>query len=359
MKLLDKYVLKEMIGPFLISLFAFVVLWVGRVVFDNMDVMFRMRTPVSLALRLVIYQLPWVLCMSLPFAVLFAVSLAVNRLGRDSEITAIRMAGTPIRRVFLPMLIVGLLLSVVTLWMGESVEPRANHEAERTKRFILGMQPVPPIQQDVFFRSDQYCFYVQRVDRSSARDVTLQGIMIYELPAAGQLPTLTTAKWATNEKNLWVLHDGVQRKIGSDGFVSYEMGFPVMKLDLNRAVQDLWDSQRTAEEMSFSELRKQISLFGGVGQEVTQMKVDWNFKLSIPLSCLVFALCAAPLSLRFSRVGSYSGILLGVVITFFYWNIIFLGKALGMSGLIPPVLAGWAQNIVFVVMGIYLMWREE
>ena len=49
---------------------------------------------------------------------------------------------------------------------------------------------------------------------------------------------------------------------------------------------------------------------------VSKLKVDWHFKLSLPLSCLVFALCAAPLSLRFSRVGSYSGILLGIVIMF-------------------------------------------
>ena len=116
---------------------------------------------------------------------------------------------------------------------------------------------------------------------------------------------------------------------------------------------------RAAEEMSIGELKQQISAFGGVGREVRDMKVNYHFKLSIPLSCLVFALCAAPLGIRFARSGSYSGILLGIVVMFLYQNNIWLGKALGMGGLVPPFLAGWSQNIIFGIVGIYLIWREE
>lgn len=359
MKILDKYILKEMVAPFLVSVLAFIVLLIGRVIFDNIDFIIEKRVPLLLVIRLIVFQIPWILGMVLPLAALFGTCLAVNRLGRESEITAMRMAGTPLRRIFLPIFIVGFVASILTLWLGESVTPWANREAELTVRHIWGLQDVPPIQEEVFFESEGYYFYVQRVERENRNKVTLRNVMVYERPSIGGYPMLLTAAWATNEKNIWTLHDGVLHKLGSDGLTQYEMKYPKMQLNLRRAVDDLWETQRTTEEMGLRDLQKQISLFSGSGREVSKMKVDWHFKLSLPLSCFIFALCAAPLSLRFSRMGSYSGILLGILIMFFYWNNILLGKALGMGGLLPPALAGWSQNIVFGVIGVYLLWREE
>jgi lipopolysaccharide export system permease protein len=183
--------------------------------------------------------------------------------------------------------------------------------------------------------------------------------MIYETSAVGGFPMLTTAEWATNKDNLWLLHNGVQHKLDSSGFIVYELKFDKLELNLKSAINALWDTQKTAEEMGFRELQEKISVFKGASQDVAQMKVDWHFKLSIPFSCLIFALCAAPLSMRFARVGSYSGILLGVIIMFLYWNNILLGKALGLGLLISPALAGWSQDIIFGLGGIILLWREE
>jgi len=359
MRILDKYVLKEMIAPFLISVFAFVVLLIGRVIFDNINFIIEKRIPFALVARLIFFQLPWIIGMVLPLATLFAASLSVNRLARDSEITAVRMAGTPLRRIFLPIFVVGLVASALTLWLGESVTPWANRQAQRTVRYIWGLQRVPPVQENVFFESEGYYFYVQRCERSGPNRITLRNVMIYETPVPGGYPTLITAAWATNKENVWTLYNGVLHKLGSDGLTEVEMTFSEGQLNLKRAVQDLWESQQTSEEMSLRDLRQRISVFAGAGREVTRLKVDWHFKLSLPMSCLVFALCAAPLSLRFAKVGSYSGVLLGIIIMFLYWNNILLGKALGIGGVVPPVLAGWSQNIIFGLVGLVLIWREE
>ncbi|MHB1000911.1 MAG: LptF/LptG family permease [Armatimonadota bacterium] len=359
MRTLDKYVLKEMIGPFLVSVFAFVVLLIGRVIFDNINFILEKNVPLNLVIRLIIFQMPMIIGMVLPLATLFSTSLAVNRLGRESETTAMRMAGIPLRRIFLPIFIVSIIASAVTLWLGESVTPWANREAGKTMRYIWGLQPVPPVQENLFFQSEGHYFYVQRVERSDAKHVILRKVMIYEIPAINSFPMLTTAEWATNKDNLWTLHNGVQHKLDESGFSIYEMKFDKLNLNLKRAMQALWETQKSTEEMGFRELQEKISVFKGAAQDVAKMKVDWHFKLSIPLSCLIFALCAAPLSMKFSRIGSYSGILLGVIIMFLYWNNILLGKALGLGLVVPPALAGWSQNIIFGLGGIILLWREE
>jgi len=359
MKVMDKYVVKEMIAPFLVSVLAFMVLLIGRVIYDNLDYIVSRRVPFPLVARLVIFQIPWVIGIVLPLATLFATSLAVNRLARDSEITAMRMAGTPLRRIFLPIFVVGLAASLLAFWFGESVTPWANRQAQRTVRLIYGLQNAPLIQENVFFNSENYYFYVQRVERPSSREVVLHNVMVYETPAPGGYPTLITARIATNRDNLWTLWDGVLRKIGKSGFTEYEAKFKQMRLNLKRMLADLWEAQRTPEEMSFAELSRQAKLFEQTGRQVNDILVNLHFKVSIPFSCLVFALCAAPLAVRFARSGSYSGILLGIVIMFLYQNNIWLGKALGIGGMIPAFLAGWSQNIVFGLVGLYLIWREE
>jgi lipopolysaccharide export system permease protein len=87
--------------------------------------------------------------------------------------------------------------------------------------------------------------------------------------------------------------------------------------------------------------------------------MDYHLRFSIPLSCLIFALMAAPLSLRFARGGSFWGILLSIVLGFVYYNIIFFAKVMGSSGVIPPVIAGWSQDVLFGVFGLFLIAREE
>ena len=89
------------------------------------------------------------------------------------------------------------------------------------------------------------------------------------------------------------------------------------------------------------------------------MTLDYQLRFSIPLSCLIFALMAAPLSLRFARGGSFWGILLSIVLGFIYYNTIFFAKIMGTNGVIPPVVAGWSQDILFGLLGVFLISREE
>jgi lipopolysaccharide export system permease protein len=359
MKKLDSYILKEMIAPFLGSVFVWLVLLVGQVLYDSIDFITQKRVPFFLVLQLIFFRLPFVIGKVLPLSILFGTSLAVNRLGRDSEITAIRIAGVPLWRLFMPIFVVGILSSGVALWLSETVTPWATTRAQQTMQVIWGLQPIPPIQQGVYFESEGYHFYVERVEHPNPRSTLLRNVMIYESAPPGSYPTLIVAKTAAMKNNLWVLSDGTVHKLGPDGLTQYEMTFSQMQLNLKRIIDRLWQTQRSTDEMNIRDLQHQIEVFHGVGQEVTAMKVDLNFKLALPLSCLIFVLCAAPLSLKFSRMGGYSGVLIGIVIFFLYWNNIILGKSLGDAGLVPPGLAGWSQNIIFGLVGLFLLWREE
>src|SRR5579871_2086674 len=125
MRLMDRYLLREMVVPFLIGQAAIVLMLTGTVLYNNADVLLVNQVPWQFVARMVIFFLPFLIHMTMPVAMAVAASLAVSRLGRDSEITVLRAAGISLVRIFLPIFVVGLLASVADFYFGEVVVPRA------------------------------------------------------------------------------------------------------------------------------------------------------------------------------------------------------------------------------------------
>jgi lipopolysaccharide export system permease protein len=369
MKLIDRYILRELVGPFLFGVAVVILLFEGSILFPLIETIVAKQVPLSLVGRILLLKVPYLLVWAAPVAMLFAAALAMNRMGRENEITCMRSAGTSLMRVFAPILATGLVVSGITFWMGEVVVPRAETIANQLVRRMYLEQTIPQILPDTFFRTDNYCFYTREAQRKpgKSKDVIVKDILIYRLPMDGTLPTLISAKEGESNGMKWVFRNGWQAELDRHGFFKTNSQFPKLELDLARAIQDFWVNQRSPEEMNLQELREQIDQLGGAqanfasyagDQPLASVVVDYHLRLSIPLSCFIFALLSAPLSLRFARAGGFWGILLSIVLGFLYYNTIFLGKILGANQVIPAVLAGWMQDIIFGALGLLLIARE-
>src|SRR5205807_4193214 len=123
MKLLDRYILREMVVPFLIGQAAIVLLLTGSVLYNNADVLLQNQVPAVYVVRMILYFIPFLIHMTMPVAMAVGASLAVSRLGRDSEITVMRASGASLVRIFMPVFILGLIASVGDFFFGELVVP--------------------------------------------------------------------------------------------------------------------------------------------------------------------------------------------------------------------------------------------
>lgn len=364
MKLLDRYLLRELVGPFLFGVGVVLMLFEGSVIFQVLNNLEDRASLWGLA-RVLLFKVPYLLVWSAPVAMLFASAFAINRLGRDNEITCIRGAGVSVRRICLPIAAVGLIVSAAAFAANERLVPWAERQANKTMREMAIAQAIPQIQPNVFFNTEDYWFYVGSVQKVGARDVAVQNVLIYRLPNDGTLPSLISAKRGRSHGMEWEFEDGWQVQFDRDGWVKTQDRFrdQPLRVNLARAVQDLWVNQRTAQEMTLAELKQQIDQLGGsssaASASLNDLALDYHLRFSIPLSCLIFALMAAPLSLRFARGGSFWGILLSIVLGFVYYNTIFFAKVMGSSGKIPPVVAGWSQDVLFGVFALFLIAREE
>ncbi|MHB9038926.1 MAG: LptF/LptG family permease [Armatimonadota bacterium] len=359
MKTLDKYVAREMIVPFVAGFAVVLILLVGNIIYNSIDLIVSRIQQWPDLLYYILLQTPYWVMLALPAGTLFGCTLAVSRLARDSEITMMRMAGISVRRIFLPVFIVGALTSIVAFVFQEKVTVWTQRESVKVlKRIYLAPGPIP-VQANVFFRAEQYYFYVNRVERNRGR-VMLGDLMIYEPPIGSGFPTLTTAKSAVEENHVWYLKDGTVYRVGQNGDPELIGHFKRMKLDLRRAMTEYFaQEQKVPEAMSISELKGEMTKLRESGQKSDSYQLEYGYKLAIPLSSLVILLCVAPLSLRFGKGGGFMGVLIGIVVLFFYWNVILFSRVLGKTGGLPPGLAGWSEVIIFTVLGIYLIWKVE
>ncbi len=349
-RLLDRYVGRELLSPFLVGASAFLVILVGDILYVLAEYLARGQVPLWALLRLFFYKLPHMLVITFPVSTLLATLLGVGRLAKDGEIVALRMAGLPLVRVFVPVVGFGLAVSALSFCVNEYLTPLANRKADELVRRTIFREVFPNVKQDVFFRGPQNrYFYVRQVDYTNR---VLQGVMVYEL--GGSFPRLITAKRATMGEGVWLLEDGVVREVDDSGFTTYEAGFQRLVLRVEVDAQGLLLQQKTPNEMSAAELRQHMDQLRQTGADPQPLAVDYYFKFAAPVAALIFAFMSAPLGLVAARGGHYTGVGAAIALVFAYYAIMSTARAWAKAGALHPFLGAWAANLAFLLVGLLL-----
>lgn len=352
--------MSEMVLPFLGGVGVFAVILVGNLIFFLINPLAQRIITLSDLWKLILYRFPSFLTFSIPPAMLFGSSLAVARLGREGETTAMRMAGLPLRKIFLPFLLAGLLATGLSFFLNEELVPKGNRKAQRILQMVWFGQATPVPMERVFFQSDKYTFYIDRVEKLG-NEVRLYNILVMEMKGE-HFPNLYTASRGVCERDskVWKLYDGILHQLDEKGYVRQEVKFDNAELSLERPFQDIWLSHKTPEEMSAKELRKEIKTWRRSGvRNVDVMLMEYYCKFAIPFACLILALISPPFAQRFAKKGGImGGFLIALLLFFIYYNAYLLFRMLGVNHILPPFLAAWAPNIVFGAFGIYLFFKE-
>ncbi len=359
MKILDRYVAREMAVPFVAGFFVILILLLGNIVYNNINIIVSRISEWRLLLYFILLKSPNFVMLSLPSGALFGCSLAITRLVKDNEITVMRAAGISLRRIFLPAFVVGALLSGCAYLFQEKVTVWAERESVQViKRLWMASGP-PPVEANVFFKIDQYTFYINEASRDGNK-LILRGVMIWEPPSGQGFATLTTADTAQQVGSVWVLKHGRTVRINAAGDPELVATFETANLNIHQNIADYFlAEQKSPKGMSIGELRQQMDQLKKTGQKDDQFQLEFGYKLAIPLSSLVLMFCIAPLSVRFGKGGGFTGVLVSICVLFLYWNVILFSQVLGNTGGLPPWLAGWSEVIIFTVVGAVLVWKME
>ncbi len=357
MRILDRYVVREFMGPFILSISAFIIIMLSGQLFMLVDFIVQKNVPVLAVVRMLLYSLPGIVVQVLPVAVLFAVLISLGRLARDSELSTIRAAGVPFTRIVLPLIAVGAVVSACGFWLGETVVPWASHKSETIVREIILKDFLPSVEQDIFFAAPGgRQFYVGRVDKDLG---VMERIMVYETEY-GSFPRIVSARRGNVGDGKWTLQDGVIHELDAAGHVAMSMSFDKLEIPMDSTMETFVSSQKTPREMTRKELKSHIDLFEKSGIRVEGLRVEYHLKLAEPMAALVFAVIGAPLVTRSPRrAGGYFGVVAAAVMSFAYFVVQAVARSVGMKGMIHPATAVWIPNIVFLLPGLVMLLKVD
>jgi lipopolysaccharide export system permease protein len=355
-KIIDRYIISQVLSYFLGMVALLTILLIVETMFELMEMLINKKVPIISVIELLIYRLPAFLAVTFPVALLGSSELAIAQMSTNNEIAAMRTGGISFRRIMKPFLITGILISILSFATNDYIVPEANHISQNIIREIVLKKGPPNIQRNVFFRdAENRYFYINRLDEEN---MIMREIMIYEMTRE-RFPRVITASEGRWVVDTWLLKNGTIYNYNSEGKITYEMIFQDMEIEVKEDLQDFFKNQRTPQEMSSKELKQQIQILKDAGVDTKNFEVDYHVKYSFPFSGLIFALIGVPLGIQMKRSTKATGIIISIALVFLYYVAYSLCRSLGRGGMIDPFTSSWIPNVIFLGLGIFLVFRAE
>ena len=354
MKILDRYMIQALGGPFLFGLAAFTLLFVAGQLLNIARLVSEEHASLLAAGKYFVYSLPATLVLTFPMSMLLAVLLAMSRLSGDSEVTALRAAGISLYRIAAPLVGVGLVASFIALLFQELIVPtastRANailqNEIQSAGATVLSNQLVSTVLPN----GDLQLTLAQGFDTKTDE---LQNTTVEVL--RGSVPvSLLVAPRGTYKNDSWRFSDATE-------FVLMpccdHVMLPQLSIDIGADPSQLLEQRKQPEDMSRAELRKLLN--SGVKTtdkaRYARLLVTYESKLARPFASLVFTLLAIPLGIRPQRSSSGAGFGVSIAIVFAFYVTTTICLAIGQSWPPTSLIMAWAPNIIFSFTGLYLL----
>jgi len=356
MKILDRYLVREMSGPFAFGVLAFVLLFVSaNVLFELAQVISELGISLWTASELFLLRLPRLIVYTFPLATLVAILVTFGRLGGDSEIVAMHAGGVSFRRLVAPMVAVGLIVSLAAAAFNEYVVPAANRRAEGIVR-EANARAGKMGQENVYLRESSKgqttrLIYAERLDVQTG-EMTRPTITWFEKGRPVMVTVAERGRWSGSK---WEMLRGVNHLLESEWPTTWP--FAQWTTEFGTSPRQIAQQARNPSEMTYRELREYIRYALRQDQPTAEAELRLHHIFSIPFASLVFALVAAPLGLRSHRGGSAIGLGIAILIGFGYYVIWNYLAILAQEGGLSPLWAAWLPNLVTGAIGVALILR--
>jgi len=361
MRILDRYIIREFLKTYLIIFFAFAVVFIVIDIVDHLPRLMRNSASFQQAALFYLLRLPYLLVLTSPVTVLITGLFMMNSLSKHNESVAIRAAGVSIKRALLPLFIIGFLISVTVGLMGEYVLPYAESQRDYVFRVqIKGEQPDDQmLKARIHFQgTDDKFFFIGFFDGYKN---TMRIIDITQLDfETGDIRKKITASSAVWQDDQWLLQDCEIRHFKDGNQVSWQYHANIVVPELEVRPRDFVRLTKRTLAFTFMELREYIKSLEKLGEDASREIVDLHIKLSFPLTNLIVIFFFLPIATTNTRSKGRGWIfMLGLFVCFLYLIMMRVSQSLGYNAILPPLLAAWAPNAFFTLLGLTFLYKAE
>lgn len=359
-RILDRYIFKEVFMTFIFGICAFSAVFIGSgTLFRIAQYITDYGASLSAVLKIFIFSLPGVVMYTFPMSMLLASLLTFGRLSGTSEITAMKSCGISFNRIAMPAIILGFVVSLFAIEFNEYVVPWANNAYSNVLYYEIQGNTSMKSQEHIIIKDInqgqiQRLIYARRYDSDSQ---TMQGVTL-QVFKEGKVSHVENAEYAEWMGNEWNMHNGIIYDI-SDGETEHTMHFNTQVLPVNESPRQIVRDQKKPEELTMKELRTQIDIMRSQFVDTKKLETELYQRITIPMASLIFTIVGIPLGLQPNRNSSSRGFAVSIIIIFIYYSFMTMSGAIAQSGSINPAYAVWIPNFVGLIVGLWLMRRAS
>ncbi len=350
--ILTKYVCNRFVKLLFLCLFGLTSLYLLVEFFERLDNLMAQSLSFWFMIQYFSLRLPQVIFQILPVAVLMAVLLTLGGMSKDGELIALLAGGINLFQIILPLLIICLGLCFLSGLYQEYLAPVLTQESTIRLARIKGEKTQKKLPQGRIWLTGKQgrFFHLRHLDPSNQ---TLTGLTVFEVDESFQLKKRWEVKSCYYKNGLWHLDTGQVWSFGG--------GIPEVENISDRIVvwpedfSDFASLQKDPAEMRYGELKRYVQRLEEWGYDVSVQKTDLYFKWAFPVTCLIFGLLGIPFAIRLHRGVRYISLGLSLGISFIYWILMYIGVSMAHAGIMPPFVGAWAGNILFGLMGIFML----
>jgi LPS export ABC transporter permease LptF/LPS export ABC transporter permease LptG len=354
---LDDYILHDFFIYLGMLVATFLVLLLVFTLFELLGDILRNQTPAIVVAEYLLNVSPYLLYSVAPLIMLLAVLITFGLLNRSNEITAMKAAGTSVYRIFTPVLVAAAMLAGGLFCADQFYLPHTNKRQEALHNAIKGKPPQTYLRPDrrwIFGQhNDIYYYQFFDADRNQFANLTIFRIDPGSFSIIERIHA-ERAHWA-DSMNRWIYEQGWDRLLRGASIAGFRT-FDVSTFhEITEQPSYFKKEVKQYSEMNYEELHRYIRDLQQSGFDVVRLRVQLNKKLSYPLITLIMAVLAVPFSLSAAKKGAITGVATAVAIALVYTVVSRLFEAMGDVSQLPPALAAWSPDLIFALVGAYLV----
>ncbi|MCK4655110.1 MAG: LptF/LptG family permease [Candidatus Cloacimonetes bacterium] len=407
MKILEVYILKENFKPFLVSLVVTTFVMLLDKIIDLLNLIIDKNLDIAMIASIFGLSLPFMLALTVPMAVLLASIMSFGRLSIDNELVAFKSCGINIYTLMRPTVIAALLLSFFMVYFNNAILPETNHMLKNLMIRAHYRKPVTSIIPGTFNTMKNYTIYAK--DRIGEE---LYGIIIYSRESTKFPQTISAERGKIllshgGNSLKAVLYNGQMherdpknpQKYQISEFRKFTLNLPDLGYKINErgtdyrgdrelsskamleiienkrseifSVQDevskiitkienlKMDSLRVIKKKELKKNYNKLNLrkdkIKTLRADIRKYQVEVHKKYAIAFACLIFVLIGAPIGMMTRTSGVGMAFSVSAIVFLIYYGSLTLGEELADRGVISPFIAMWISNIIFCIIGIYLV----
>jgi LPS export ABC transporter permease LptF/LPS export ABC transporter permease LptG len=356
MRILTRYILKEIFSHSLLGLLVFTFVIFVRHIGHLLELVVHHSLAPRSIFTLFLLPVPGILVLTIPMAVLIGTLIGLSRMSADGEVIAARASGIGLAQFVRPVMIVALCGWALASWMSLFLAPQSARKLHRLEQEITTSEVPYEIQPRVFLEQfPNLLLYLQDVTGSRSRwsnvfiaDVTQRDAPKVTLAESGMLVNDQNARRLTLHLDRGTTHEIDAQHPERYSIASFtDTDIPIPWERGEGAISD-W---RAPLALSL----KELLVPAPKPTERQAARVELHYRFALPVASLVLALVGVPLGLSTRKGGKAVGVVLTIILVFFYYIIMAFGLSFSKQGRLDPAVGLWLANACFAAAGTSML----